>query len=136
MSTLALENLRYSLEWFKARYSIALEISELYALFPEEDETPPLAQSHWNVQWPNSESNGVYAVFSKFTNDKKDLQYIGKASSPGMRLGHRLGAHFGGKKEACTIKVPTRWVAQRLRYIVTIPVPADEPFIAAALENI
>ncbi len=119
----------------------SLEISERYALFPQdEDPAPPIA---WPQQYPHSDQRGVYLILSK-AEDPLSIGgtecpfYIGKASK--QRLGNRLGVYFGTdrKTKGCRIKHPVSvgkgW-SERPAYIVTIAVPEDMGDEASKLEK-
>ena len=104
----------------------ALELSGLYALFPEEGLTD-LAESRWNEPYPYADRKGVYLIFGK----TGMLLYIGKASMAAT-LGGRLGTYFAGKKE-CRLLF-TDWT-ERPDYVVTIAVPQGMSFEAPLLEE-
>jgi excinuclease UvrABC nuclease subunit len=110
----------------------SLEISERYALFPE-DESPSLGAA-WPDQYPNSEGRGVYLILSK----AEVPLYIGKAVK--QRLGNRLGVYFGTdrKTKGCLVRHPIAvgkgW-SERPTYIVTVAVPNDLGDEATRLET-
>lgn len=104
----------------------ALELSGVYALFPEE-ELPDFVEYRWNEDYPNAARKGVYLIFGR----SGRVLYIGKASL-GASIGGRLGTYFAGKNE-CRL-LSTDWT-ERPTYIATIAVPQGMSFEAAALEE-
>ena len=104
----------------------ALELSGLYALFPEEGAVDTV-ESRWNEPYPNADRKGVYLIFGR----TGMLLYVGKASM-GASLGGRLGTYFAGKKE-CRLLF-TDWT-ERPTYVATIAVPQGMSFEAPSLEE-
>lgn len=75
--------------------------------------------------YPNGGSPGVYVFFDE---DLRVL-YVGKATLTN-NLGHRLGTHYfyGDGRPKCP-------KAEGVSFLATIPVPAEQSFEAAALEE-
>jgi hypothetical protein len=104
----------------------ALELSGMYALFPEEG-LADFVESRWNDPYPNADRKGVYLIFGR----TGLLLYIGRASM-GTTIGGRLGTYFAGKTE-CRL-LSTDWT-ERPTYVATIAVPPGLSFEAPALEE-
>ena len=104
----------------------ALELSGVYALFPEEG-LADFVESRWNDPYPNADRKGVYLIFG----NTGLLLYIGRASM-GTTIGGRLGTYFAGKTE-CRL-LSTDWT-ERPTYLATIAVPPGLSFEAPALEE-
>jgi hypothetical protein len=78
-----------------------LEMSDLYALFPEEN-SGFAVENRWPSWWPNGNQPGVYLIFSA----NMELLYVGKAG----HLGSRLNSWFwweAGQGSGC--KVLHKW---------------------------
>jgi hypothetical protein len=107
-----------------------LELSALYALFPDEKEFSHEAELHWPESYPNAARQGVYLIFG----GSGRLLYIGKASmnsSMGGRLAHWF--HYDTSWRGCRVVHPG-W-SERPAYLATIAVPRDMGFEAPALEE-
>jgi hypothetical protein len=108
----------------------SLELSGLYALFPENYETlPKSVMGRWPVDnWPNGDKAGVYI----FLDPKLNVLYIGKSSS----LGDRLSAYFrySGDQNRCRIPDEHGWNVKP-EFVVTIGIPAKTAFESSALEE-
>jgi hypothetical protein len=126
-----LEAVKDALREFKAKYRRDdfpdLEPSGLYALHG--DETRGVA-SDWDKEWPNSRATGVYFIFeSEFL-----LLYIGKASMNDY-IGVRLSEHLPSDKTTKECKIVGWGKEQQPMYVVTVAIPQDIKFEAAALEE-
>lgn len=125
-----LAQVRGCLDEYQAKYRRpdlpSLELSGLYALFPEEG-LADFVESHWNDPYPNADREGVYLLFGRTGMPL----YVGKASM-GASIGGRLGTHFAGTKE-CRL-LSTDWT-ERPTYVATIAVPEGMSFEASALEE-
>ena len=103
----------------------ALQISGLYALFP--DQTTATVQYSWPKDpWPNASQPGVYLIFDALL----DLRYIGKARCLGKRL-HNYFAEGPAPERTCRV-VHTTWRADP-KFVATIAV--HKPFEAPSLEE-
>lgn len=105
--------------------------SGIYDLFPERGDPHSSVEHKWNDYWRHVEEAGVYA----FLESDLSIFYIGKAS---MRngLGYRLNSYctYADKtKERCKLK--KSWRESDVRYLVTIAMPQETRFEAAALEE-
>jgi hypothetical protein len=107
-----------------------LEVSPIYGLYPETLDTAITAELVWPQPYPHADRNGVYLIFG----EGGHLLYVGKAS---MRhsLGHRLGHYFCYDKPARACRIIHDGWSRPPRYIVTIAVPKEMGFEAAALEE-
>jgi len=125
-----LTEVRRCLDVYREKYRRSglpdLELSGIYALFPEEG-VPDFAEFRWNDRYPNAGRKGVYLLFG----GTGRLLYIGKASM-GASIGGRLGTWFAGKNE-CRL-LSNDWM-ERPSYVATIAVPESMSFEAAALEE-
>ena len=130
-----LEQVKQALEQYKAKYRRSdlpdLNMSGLYALFPDEVQTAGDVAYRWNDQWPNSDEAGVYFIFGS----SGRLLYIGKASM-NHYMGGRLSNYFGCDKatKACRIVHENGW-SERPMYVATVAVPRGMNFEAPALEE-
>jgi hypothetical protein len=131
---LMLEPVKCALEEYQAKYRRPglpeLELSGLYALFPEQG--PPAAGLAWRWPdpWPNGWRKGVYLLF----NGSGRLLYVGKASMNNF-IGSRLSSHFhtDHSTKACKVAAPG-WSEQPV-YLATLAVPEEMSFEAPALEE-
>ena len=108
-----------------------LELSGLYALFPENHKTLPKGVTgHWpDDDWPNGDEAGVYI----FLGSKFNLLYIGKTSL--LKLKDRLSAYFRyGDLNRCRIPDEHGWT-EKPEFVVTIGILAKTAFESAALEE-
>lgn len=103
-----------------------LRIGDLYDLFPKSSRPPLVPCSlSWPQTWANSDDTGVYA----FLDEQLRLLYIGTARV----LGARLGAYCAYEvDDTCRLK-HDGWTTKP-RYVLTVAVPEEMPWEAAALE--
>ena len=103
-----------------------LRIGGLYDLSPELGQPQRACEAKWDQQWPNSDESGVYVFFDH----DLSVLYIGKARI----LGARLAAYCAyGPGKTCRLK-HEGW-SRTPRYVLTVAVPGNMPWEAAALEE-
>lgn len=78
MNTITIEQLENAIEWYSKRFNIQFLYSEIYALYPKNNEYG------WPNTWPNNLKAGIYALLDANYN----VVYIGKAQCLGARLAH------------------------------------------------
>jgi len=125
-----LEKAREAIERYHQTYRhpalAPLQMSGLYALFPDQTPTTAADYSWPNDPWPNASQSGVYLIFDEFL----DLRYIGKTRC----LGKRLHNYFGEGRapdRACRV-VHSTWRVDP-KFVATVAV--HKPFEAPALEE-
>ncbi len=130
----SLEKLRQEVEEYSRTYRHpdlpSFRLRGPYALFPENDTFVTDPEMRWDKQWPNSDSAGVYAIFSQ----DGTLLYIGKAWFIGRRLASYFQYEFPTTKEKRCHVVHTQWTYPPT-YVCTIAVPETSRFEACALEE-
>lgn len=128
-----LEDVRHAIKEYKETYRRqdlpGLELSGLYALFPDEATTPDVV-SRWNDKWPLCERCGVYFIFGR----SGRLLYVGKASMKSS-IGYRLSTYFQCDKPTGGCRLLYTVVTEKPMYVAALAVPADMPFEAAGLEE-
>jgi hypothetical protein len=103
-----------------------LEVSGIYALFPD-DPNAATAQYRWTTdQWPGHDHPGVYFIFG----EGLQLLYIGRAALLGRRL-HEYFKYVSGAGSGCRV-VHTTWKSQP-RFVSTIAL--ENAFEAGAVEE-
>jgi hypothetical protein len=103
-----------------------LDISDLYALFPDEPSAVG-ARLKWPNPWPNADSPGVYLIFGTGT----ELLYVGRA----WNLNSRVSSYFRYASDGsgrCELR--DEW-QHRPAFVATIAVDDDKFFEAAGLEE-
>lgn len=129
-----LESVKLALDDYRHNYRRPglpeIELSCLYALFPQEGERPASADSRWNSPFPNSDRQGCYLIFG----ESGKLLYVGKASG-NARMGGRLGMYFGHDRLTGDCRVLSHDWNERPMYVATIAVPNGMGFEASALEE-
>jgi hypothetical protein len=107
----------------------SLELSGLYALFPENYKTlPKEVTGRWpDDDWPNGDKTGVYI----FLDSKLNVLYIGKASL----LKDRLAAYFRyDDLNRCRIPDEHGWEVKP-EFVATIGIPVKTAFESSAIEE-
>lgn len=108
------------IEVYNNRYNTQFEISELYSLFPNQNEYG------FTESWPFLNEGGVYLILNK----NQEVIYVGKADV----FGHRLYYHFRADREGNCIIVETGW-KDHPHYIINIKVPASRLYENLSLEG-
>ena len=122
------EKLEYYCTHFRGPDMPNLEMSGLYDLFPNSDDTE--CEYHWPEDWPFVESPGVYFVFDA----EMQVIYIGKASMNSW-FGNRLHTYFrSGDDKKCVVLNADSWKGEP-RFVAVIPMDAKYRFEAPALEE-
>lgn len=119
MNNITLNELENRILWYSNRYNVKFNRSEIYALYPIDEEYG------WPQTWPNNVHSGVYALLD--TN--KNVKYIGKA--------HNLGARFSsyfmyGNENECQ---PKDVKAKDIRYIISFASQDCERYTCLSLEE-
>ena len=126
----SLEKARHAVERYHQTYRHPtlppLQISGLYALFPDQTPTTVFQYSWPTDPWPNASRPGVYLIFDALL----DLRYVGKARCLGKRL-HNYFAEGRAPDRACRV-VHSTWRADP-KFVATIAV--HKAFEAPALEE-
>jgi hypothetical protein len=124
-----LERVRSKLEIYKKQYRKArlpaLELSGIYALFPDRLGPADEVKHKWDDTWPFSSRSGVYFIFA----DSGEIVYIGTAWNIGVRLGKYF--HYDVDRKC---KIVGTWI-ERPAYLATLAVPEEMSFEAAGLEE-
>jgi hypothetical protein len=96
---------------------------------PLELSKPYVVAADWPKEWPGAGLPGVYA----FMDADNSVVYIGKASC-GRTIGHRLAAYFQyGPNRIGVIATDSK--SEAVTHVITVTVPANRAFEAAALEE-
>ena len=128
-----LNDTKQAIQEYKEKYQRQdlpdLELSGLYALFPDENTTPDVV-SRWNDTWPYCERCGVYFIFGR----SGRLLYLGKASM-NSSVGERLSSYFKCDKPTGGCRLLYTVVSEKPMYVAALAVPTDMSFEAAGLEE-
>lgn len=106
--------------YYQMKYNTQFEISELYSLYPEDNEYG------FTESWPFLDSGGVYLILNK----DKEVIYVGKTD----KFGHRLYDHFREGADGKCIIQEQGWKNQPF-YIINIKVPDDRLYENLSLEG-
>jgi hypothetical protein len=130
-----IDRIKKAVEEYVASYRRAdlprLEVSRLYALFPDQEEPQLEIAWRWPEPWPNGLSRGVYFVFARGGR----LLYVGKGSGMKARIGNRLTRWFQTEKATQACKVVDPGWTEKPMYVATVAVADHMSFEACALEE-
>lgn len=113
---IALELVKY----YQMRYNTTFEISEVYALFPKENEYG------FTESWPFLNEGGVYLVLDA----DKNVIYVGKADV----FGHRLYGHFREDENGNCVICEKGWKNEP-KYIINIKADRNRLYENLSLEG-
>jgi len=123
------DRINSALEDYKERYRREtldpLELSGVYALFPDKLSCDDGIEGRWPATWPHSTRSGVYFLFT----EQGELLYIGTAWHVGARLGQYF--HYDSDRRC---KIVRTW-SKDPAYLLILAVPEGMSFEAAALEE-